>query len=83
MLAEREMGLTFTEAARDALAAEGYDPHYGARPLRRTLQRRVQNPLAMKLLKGEFRGGQTIEVDVAGQEFTFKAVSREPVAAQA
>jgi ATP-dependent Clp protease ATP-binding subunit ClpB len=81
MLAEREMGLTFTEAARDALAAEGYDPHYGARPLRRTLQRRVQNPLAMKLLKGEFRGGQTIEVDVAGQEFTFKAVSREPVTA--
>ena len=81
MLAEREIGLVFTDAARDALAAEGYDPHFGARPLRRTLQRRVQNPLAMKLLRGEFRAGQTIEVDAGKDEYVFRAVSREPVRA--
>ncbi|HVP70133.1 MAG TPA: AAA family ATPase, partial [Gemmatimonadaceae bacterium] len=81
MLAEREIGLVFTDAARDALAAEGYDPHFGARPLRRTLQRRVQNPRAMKLLRGEFRAGQTIEVDAGKDEYVFRAVSREPVRA--
>ena len=79
MLAEREIGLTLSDAARDALAAEGYDPHYGARPLKRTLQRRVQNPLAMKLLKGEIRAGQTVEVDAANGEFTFRAATREAV----
>ena len=73
MLAEREIGITFTDAARDALVEEGYDPHYGARPLKRTLQRRVQNPLAMKLLQGEFKPGQTVEVGFARDGFTFKA----------
>jgi ATP-dependent Clp protease ATP-binding subunit ClpB len=74
MLAERELGLELTDAARDLLAAEGYDPHYGARPLKRTLQRRVQNPLALKLLKGEFRPGQTIIVDAKNGEISFEAV---------
>jgi ATP-dependent Clp protease ATP-binding subunit ClpA len=46
-----------TDEARDALADEGYDPHYGARTAQRTLQRRVQNPLAMKLLEGAFKPG--------------------------
>jgi ATP-dependent Clp protease ATP-binding subunit ClpB len=72
MLADRQIGLTLTDAARDALAEEGYDPHFGARPLKRTLQRRLQNPLAMRLLKGEFRAGQTLEVDVADGEFVIK-----------
>jgi ATP-dependent Clp protease ATP-binding subunit ClpB len=79
MLAEREIGLILTDAARDALASEGYDPHFGARPLKRTLQRRVQNPLAMKLLKGEIRAGQTVEVDAKNGEYTFRPVSREAV----
>ncbi|HTK31823.1 MAG TPA: ATP-dependent chaperone ClpB [Candidatus Saccharimonadaceae bacterium] len=72
MLADRQIGLTLSDAARDALADEGYDPHFGARPLKRTLQRRLQNPLAMRLLKGEFRAGQTLEVDVADDEFVIK-----------
>jgi ATP-dependent Clp protease ATP-binding subunit ClpB len=76
LLAERELGLLITDAARDALAAEGYDPNFGARPLKRTLQRRVQNPLAMRLLKGEFKPGQTIEVDAHDGEYSFAAVSK-------
>ncbi|HKQ59143.1 MAG TPA: ATP-dependent chaperone ClpB [Candidatus Eisenbacteria bacterium] len=79
MLAERELDLTLTDAARDLLAEEGYDPHFGARPLKRTIQRRLQNPLAMKLLSGEFKSGQTIEADVAKGEITFHVPSREPV----
>jgi ATP-dependent Clp protease ATP-binding subunit ClpB len=79
MLAEREIGLRLTDAARDALATEGYDPHFGARPLKRTLQRRLQNPLAMKLLNGEVRPGQTVEVDAKNGEFTFGTAKREAV----
>jgi ATP-dependent Clp protease ATP-binding subunit ClpB len=73
MLAERGLGLTLTDAARDALAEEGFDPHFGARPLKRTIQRRIQNPLAMRLLKSEFKPGQTIVVDHAHGETTFAA----------
>jgi len=78
LLAERELDLTLTDAARDALAEEGYDPHFGARPLKRTIQRRLQNPLAMKLLAGEFKPGETIEVDVKRGEIVFRAARREP-----
>ena len=80
MLHERELELELTDKARDLLAEEGYDPHFGARPLKRTIQRRLQNPLALKLLAGEFKSGQTIEVDVARGEIVFKtAAKREPV----
>ena len=72
MLAERGITLTFTDAAREALSEEGYDAHFGARPLKRTLQRRVQNPLALKLLQGEFKPGQTVEVDFAKGEFAMR-----------
>jgi len=71
MLAERELALTLTVAARDALAEEGYDPQFGARPLKRTLQRRVQNPLAMRLLQGEFKPGGGVVVDFRDGAFTF------------
>jgi ATP-dependent Clp protease ATP-binding subunit ClpB len=74
MLAERRIGLLLTPAARNRLADEGYDPHFGARPLKRTIQRRVQNPLAMKLLKGEFAPGETIEVDAQGGDFSFRSL---------
>ena len=74
MLRERGMGLVLSDASRDLLAAEGYDPHFGARPLKRTIQRRLQNPLALKLLEGAFRPGDTIEVDVAKGEFVFHTV---------
>jgi len=76
MLAERGLSLVLTEVARDTLADEGYDPIYGARPLKRTFQRRVQNPLALKLLQGEFKPGDTVEVGVADGGFTFR--SRKP-----
>jgi ATP-dependent Clp protease ATP-binding subunit ClpB len=79
MLADRDIGLELTDAARDALSEEGYDPHFGARPLKRTIQRRIQNPLAMKLLQGEFTAGQTVEVDRDGKEFSFGVAVAEPV----
>jgi len=80
LLHDREIGLELSDVARDALAEEGYDPHFGARPLKRAFQRRIQNPLAMKLLAGEFKPGQTIEVDFEGGEFTFHAQAREGAA---
>jgi hypothetical protein len=52
-----------TPAAKDAIIAEGYDPQFGARPMRRAIQRLVQDPLALKLLNGDFLEGDTIEVD--------------------
>jgi ATP-dependent Clp protease ATP-binding subunit ClpB len=80
MLAEREIGLSLSDEARDALAEEGYDPHLGARPLKRTIQRRLQNPLAMQLLEGKFKPGQSVEVDVRGGAFVFRAGAREKAA---
>jgi ATP-dependent Clp protease ATP-binding subunit ClpB len=80
MLAERGLGLELTNSARDKLADEGYDPHFGARPLKRALQRHVQNPLAMRLLQGEFRSGETIVVDVSDSEFRFRARTADEMA---
>ena len=56
-LAERKITVDLTQAARAQLVEEGYDPIYGARPLKRTIQRRVLDPLARKVLEGEFREG--------------------------
>jgi len=72
-LGERGMTLTLTDAAREQIVAEGYDPAYGARPLARAIQRRIENPLATKILAGEFEGGDTIVVDAApGSGFVFR-----------
>jgi len=65
-LEERKIGLSLSEQARDMLIAEGYDPVYGARPLKRVLQRRVLDPLAMAVLQGTFKEGDTVHVDVEG-----------------
>jgi ATP-dependent Clp protease ATP-binding subunit ClpB len=62
-LAARKLKLHVTDAAIDVLAAEGYDPTYGARPLKRVIQRRLQDPIAMAILEGRFHEGDTIEVD--------------------
>jgi len=71
-LAARRMNLELTDRARALLADEGYDPVYGARPLKRAIQQRIQNPLAMSILQGEFREGDTVRVDVDGEKtFTF------------
>jgi ATP-dependent Clp protease ATP-binding subunit ClpB len=64
-LAERRLGLEATDAAKDWLARAGYDADLGARPLRRVLQRSVEDPLALTLLKGGYSDGETVTVDVA------------------
>jgi len=72
LLADRKLSLELTPEAREQLAGEGYDPLYGARPLKRVIQQRLQNPLAFKLLQGEFREGDTVLVSMNGSnEFTF------------
>ena len=63
-LAKRELLLHVTPAARNRIAALGYDPAYGARPVKRVIQQSIQNPLATELLRGEYPEGATIEVDV-------------------
>jgi ATP-dependent Clp protease ATP-binding subunit ClpB len=85
LLHERGIELVLTDGARDALADEGYDPHFGARPLKRTMQRRVQNPLAMKLLEGAFRAGDRVEVVFESGQYQFrpKAPERTPEKANA
>jgi ATP-dependent Clp protease ATP-binding subunit ClpB len=72
-LATRGLKLQLTEAASKLLADEGYDPVYGARPLRRVIQNRIENPLASRILNGEFAEGDTIHVDVdpSRHDFTF------------
>jgi ATP-dependent Clp protease ATP-binding subunit ClpB len=71
-LAERRITLEVTPAAYNQLAEEGYDPVYGARPLKRAIQQRIQNPLALKLLQSEFQPGETLIVDAAlDGEFIF------------
>jgi ATP-dependent Clp protease ATP-binding subunit ClpB len=64
-LAERHLNLEVSDKARELLAQEGYDPAYGARPLKRTLQRCIQDPLAIMLLEGKFAEGDTVKVDIA------------------
>jgi len=70
-LQARQIVLTFTDAARDQIIDEGFDPAYGARPLKRAIQHRLENPLAARLLSGEFKEGDTVRVDAAHYRFTF------------
>jgi ATP-dependent Clp protease ATP-binding subunit ClpB len=71
MLAERGITLELDDAAKELLVKEGYDPIYGARPLKRAIQTHLQNPLAVKLLQGEIASGQTIRVTADGDELKF------------
>jgi len=66
-LSDKRIELEVTEAAKALLAREGYDPTFGARPLKRTIQRLVQDPLALKLLEREFAEGDTVTVDAEGE----------------
>ncbi|MDX6471955.1 MAG: ATP-dependent Clp protease ATP-binding subunit ClpB, partial [Gaiellaceae bacterium] len=79
-LAERRIAIELSEAAKETLAEAGWDPAYGARPLKRAIQRLVENPLALRLLEGEFADGDTILVDARDGEIVFE---KEPVAAAA
>jgi ATP-dependent Clp protease ATP-binding subunit ClpB len=81
-LAERGLGLELTEAAREHLARVGYDPDFGARPLKRVLQREVSDPIALALLKGEFAEGDVIRVDANPDgELVFTSIT-EPASAE-
>ena len=71
-LAERRLTLSITAEAATFLAHEGFDPDYGARPLKRVLQRRIEDPLALAVLQGVYRDGDTITVDVVGDQLTFR-----------
>jgi ATP-dependent Clp protease ATP-binding subunit ClpB len=66
--------VALTEAASDMLVVEGYDPVYGARPLKRVLQRQVMDPLALKLIQGDIRDGDHVVVDVENGELRFSVV---------
>jgi ATP-dependent Clp protease ATP-binding subunit ClpB len=77
LLLERRIHLGLTDAAKQMLAELGYDPVYGARPLKRTIQRELQDPLARYILEGEFKDGDTVEVGVLGTEFVFDKVIEE------
>ena len=72
LLAEKKITLTVTDEAKQLLATEGYDPAFGARPLKRTIQRLVQNPLAMALLEGKFKDGDAIVARAAGGHLIFE-----------
>ena len=73
-LAERRIELEVTDAAKELLAEEGWDPAYGARPLKRAIQRLVENPLALELLEGRFGEGDTVRVDAADGDLVFESV---------
>ena len=70
-LADRHIEIKLTEKAKELLVKEGYDPAYGARPLKRTIQRLVLDPLAVKVLKGEFKDGSTVVVDAKADNIIF------------
>jgi ATP-dependent Clp protease ATP-binding subunit ClpB len=75
-LGERRIELEVTDAAKALLAREGYDPTFGARPLKRTIQRLVQDPLALRMLQGEFKDGDIVTVDADGDQLTFSRAAK-------
>jgi ATP-dependent Clp protease ATP-binding subunit ClpB len=76
LLADRKISLELTEAAKELLFTEGYDPNFGARPLKRAIQKLVQDPLALKILDGEVLHGDHLIVDAKGGKMTFKVSER-------
>jgi ATP-dependent Clp protease ATP-binding subunit ClpB len=78
-LAERHIDLLLADAARERLIQVGYDPAFGARPLKRAIQREVETPLARKLVAGEVRDGQQVRVDVHENEMSFEVETPEGV----
>jgi ATP-dependent Clp protease ATP-binding subunit ClpB len=81
-LAERGLRLELTDEAKEMLAEAGWDPTYGARPLKRAIQRLLENPLALRLLEGEFAEGDVVRVDAGDGALAFeKAAAAEPAAA--
>jgi len=84
LLAERQITLDITPAATEVLLREGYDPAYGARPLRRTIQRLIQDPLAMQILEGKVLPGDRVRVDRDAQKESMRferVTAKQPAAA--
>jgi len=77
-LAQRDIMLELSDEAKAALAEEGFDPAYGARPLKRAIQHRLENPLASRVLAGEFAPGDTVRVGYEGKSFTFTKTETHP-----
>jgi ATP-dependent Clp protease ATP-binding subunit ClpB len=75
LMAERKISLELTDSAKERMIEEGYDPVYGARPLKRVIQRRVQDPLATKILLREVRDGDHVMIDTDGERLTFTVVA--------
>jgi len=84
LLADRKISLELTDAAKELLFTEGYDPNFGARPLKRAIQKLVQDPLALKILDGEVLHGDHLVVDANAGKMTFKVSERvgEPAPAK-
>lgn len=80
-LAERKLSIELSDKAKSWLAKEGYDPLFGARPLRRVIERHVENPLSTRVLRGEFKEGDTVKVDLGDEGLTFVARTSAKVAA--
>jgi ATP-dependent Clp protease ATP-binding subunit ClpB len=80
-LAERGISLELTDGARELITEAGWDPAYGARPLKRAIQRLLENPLALQLLEGRFADGDAITADAELGDIRFEAVEHEPVGA--
>jgi ATP-dependent Clp protease ATP-binding subunit ClpB len=81
-LAERRLTIELTDEAKEAVAEAGWDPAYGARPLKRAVQRLIENPLALRLLEGEFAEGDAVRVDAQDGELVFeRAAAADPAAA--
>jgi ATP-dependent Clp protease ATP-binding subunit ClpB len=80
-LAERRLELEVTDAAKELLAEEGWDPAYGARPLKRAIQRLLENPLALELLEGRFSDGDMVRVDAVDGELAFERAAVATTAA--
>ncbi len=79
MIEDRDLKIEITEAAKDYLAKEGYDPAFGARPLKRALQKLIIDPLAMRLLEGKFKAGDTVFVTMTPQGKLDLSLEPEPM----
>ncbi|HVH84310.1 MAG TPA: type VI secretion system ATPase TssH, partial [Steroidobacteraceae bacterium] len=79
-LQERNMDLALDDAARDLLGESGFDPVYGARPLKRAIQQQIENPLAQRILEGEFQPGDRIRIAVREGQLTFGKVEERKAA---
>jgi ATP-dependent Clp protease ATP-binding subunit ClpB len=82
-LEDRKIHVELTDRAKDLIIEEGYDPTYGARPLKRTIQRRVLDPLAMRVLQGEFREGSRVRIDAAAGDLQFSKADQDTLAQHA